>query len=236
MKSPVSRPGIYSITFPTGARYIGSARNIRLRWHEHKSALRKTTHKNVRLQRSWDTHGEAGATFSALIFCSVGNLILYEQLALNALSPGLNICLLATSALGVKRSPETLERMAKSRIGRTLTPEHRKAIGDAHLGQKRSLEARAAMKAARPKGWKHTEETKSKMKGRKVGENTRCMMSANAKGNKNRQGSVVPPELRQQISAKLKGRKLPMSTRIKMSQAKRRKPGQLGFNFDGNGI
>lgn len=230
-KSQLNRPGIYTITFPTGARYVGSARNIRLRCNKHKAGLRKSVHKNARLQRSWDTHGEAGAAFGALIFCSVENLILYEQLAINALSPGLNICLLATSALGVKRSPETLERMAKSRIGRTLTPEHRKAIGAAHLGQKRSPETCAAISAARPKGWKHTEETKAKMRGRpRTSEHGRKLGEAH-KGNQYRKGSIVPVELRQQISAKLKGRKLPMSTRIKMSQSRRRKPGQLDFSF-----
>lgn len=223
--SPFNRPGIYTITFPTGARYVGSAVNLRKRWHGHKTELRRGTHKNGRLKRSWNTHGESNALFAAIIFCSKENLLIYEQLALNALRPGLNICLIAGNALGVKWTEEARARISAKRSGVKLTPEHRSAIGAAHLGQKRTLEARAAMKASqeRRKGWKHTEETKARMKGRKIGEDTRLLMKANSTGNKHRLGSTLPAELRQQISAKLKGRKLPMSTRLKMSAARKPK-------------
>ena len=59
--------GIYQIRcLPTGKIYIGSAVNLRDRWGGHRRSLRRGTHSNAHLQRSWDLYGEAKFDFTVV--------------------------------------------------------------------------------------------------------------------------------------------------------------------------
>ena len=59
--------GIYQIRcLPTGKIYIGSAKNLRVRWAQHRGSLRRDTHPNAHLQRSWGLYGEANFDFTVV--------------------------------------------------------------------------------------------------------------------------------------------------------------------------
>jgi len=71
--------GIYMIYSSLSEKaYIGSSKNIRKRWSQHKSALRKNKHSNVHLQNSWNKYGEKFFIFHVLELCPVDKLLLRE--------------------------------------------------------------------------------------------------------------------------------------------------------------
>lgn len=50
--------GVYKITCtPSGKVYIGSSKDIRQRWFDHTSKLRKNKHSNPHLQAAWNKYG-----------------------------------------------------------------------------------------------------------------------------------------------------------------------------------
>lgn len=140
--------GIYAITSPSGSQYIGSAVNLRLRAHGHRIALRKWSHTNRLLQNAWDKYGEEKMAFLPLIICDKADLIFYEQRALDILKPRYNICPNAASALGVRRSEATRERLRIASTGRRQSDETRAKRAASLAGQKRSVAARMAMSKA----------------------------------------------------------------------------------------
>lgn len=59
MKNIPRASGIYQIRcIPTGKIYVGSAVDIQARWKNHRSYLKRGTHRNKYLQSAWDKHGE----------------------------------------------------------------------------------------------------------------------------------------------------------------------------------
>lgn len=161
--------GIYQIeNVMNGRRYIGSAANIISRQYSHKYYFRKGKHQNRFLQRTWDKHGEKSLRFSTVLICSKDNLLLYEQLCINALIPEYNICMVAGSPKGTKRteetkkaasirmlgnsykkgkkdSPETLLRKSVAQAGRIFSPEHIEKLRISSAGRTHSLESRMAI-------------------------------------------------------------------------------------------
>ena len=107
--------GIYQIlNKKTGKRYIGSSKNIRLRWNSHRSALRLGKHHAIMLQRSYNRHGAEAFEYSVLLYCDKNNLAMYEQALLDGFKPfgddGYNILPSAYSMSGHKLSPDVAAR------------------------------------------------------------------------------------------------------------------------------
>jgi group I intron endonuclease len=141
-KSPLSKPGIYCIrNVVSGRVYVGSSVNIRSRWKSHRANLNNGRHPGKVMQASWDRHGPDAFEFSVLEFVeNPHDLIAAEQRwidALRAVDPelGFNVSPTAGNCLGVKHTEETRAKLASSRRGKPKSPEHRKAIGDAHRGR-----------------------------------------------------------------------------------------------------
>lgn len=130
--------GVYTITTPSGKVYVGSAVNFSRRWHVHKSRLRRKTHDNAKLQAALDKYGEK-LEFKKIIICARDHVVLYEQLAIDAINPELNICRIAGSTLGYRHTEETKEKFGSRPI----------SYGN--------------------KGKKHSEETKSRISAAKTG-------------------------------------------------------------------
>jgi len=144
--------GIYKIEhLASGKIYVGSAVNIKRRIWEHKNRLKTSTHPNPKLQRAWDKYGAEAFEFSILVICSSEELLIKEQEFIDNLKTmefGYNLCPVAGSALGIKRSEETKKRMSESQKGREFSEEHKQNITKSQLGNKRKP---------------HSEETKIKM-------------------------------------------------------------------------
>lgn len=108
--------GVYEIAHVvSGKRYIGSAKDFRRRWGEHRKLLRKGRHHSRRLQHSWDKHGEAAFAFRPLLVCAESTRLDYEQRLLDGLRPEFNA---STFALpGASLSDETKQAMSAAQRG-----------------------------------------------------------------------------------------------------------------------
>lgn len=157
--------GVYCIRNAiTGQVYVGSSRNIKCRWSQHRCELRATESTHPRLQASWIEHAESAFTFEIIErVADLSLLIEREQFWISALGSyanGLNSHPNAGSPLGFKSSPETRILMSTQRTGkkqRPRSPEHCLAISVARRkvnrkGVKRApftAEHKAAIRAAR---------------------------------------------------------------------------------------
>ena len=112
--------GIYQILNKiNGKSYIGSSINIKSRFHDHLKNLRRNTHDNIHLQRSWNKHGECNFIFEMIEpVSSVKNLIAREQWWIDNTENKYNILKIAGSCLGMKLSDETKLKISISRLGR----------------------------------------------------------------------------------------------------------------------
>ena len=120
-------PGIYKITtIHNNKFYIGSAIKPFKRKLEHFNTLKHNKHTNTYLQRVYNKYGKENFKVEVLINCPKEHLIELEQLFFDELNPNYNIQKIAGgSALGLKRSKETCEKISKALKGKKLTQEHK---------------------------------------------------------------------------------------------------------------
>ena len=175
--------GIYQITNSiNGKIYIGSSVNLATRKRDHFKHLRSNKHQNEHLQNSFNKHGESCFDFSILHECDIDMLIFFEQYFIDDIPVNrlYNICLIAGSSLGLKRSEESKKKMSISKTGKKLSDEHRHKLSLAKTGKTRSREVRLKMSINRT-GKIHTEETRAKLSisqtGKKHSKETRAKMS-----------------------------------------------------------
>lgn len=178
--------GIYQIISKASQNfYIGSSMNIDKRLREHRNALKRGAHHSHILQRSFSKYGMGGFEFKTLIICEPKDLLMYEQRTLDILQPKYNISKNAGSAAGIKRRPETIQKLIDSwaargpseaqlrhmqdlAIARTgkkrppMTEAQKEKLRAANLGKKQSEETKAK-KSLATKGLKKTEEHKAKI-------------------------------------------------------------------------
>lgn len=165
--------GVYTITAPSGRQYVGSAVNFNSRWSVHRHHLQAGTHHSRKLQAAWKKYGNQ-LRFDRLIICAREHVVMYEQLAIDALRPALNVAPMAGSSLGYRHTEETKARFHERKKARKDTPaclasyaakrgvslpeEHKAKVQAAKIGVKRSDAARASMSAAQM-GKKQSAET-----------------------------------------------------------------------------
>lgn len=202
----MSVSGIYRINGPNGKFYVGSAKNIGRRWIVHKRDLRKGNHANLKLQRSWNRHGESVFRIEILEVVSViADLIEREQFwidSLGAVKNGYNILPTAGSHLGKKHSDETRRKMSAAKIGRKHGPmrEEQKAyFSSLYRGRKLSDETCRRMSESRM--------------GRKFSDETRLRISEALKGKSKSEAHCIA------LSVAKSGKKHSDETRMKMRVA-----------------
>lgn len=161
--------GVYCIRNKiSGRRYVGSASDIAKRMRTHKSCLNRSIHENGKLQKAWDKYGCHAFDFFAVLYCSKGDILMYEQLVIDyyqSVSRGYNICAIAGNCSGVKLSASAKKKLSEHWKGKKKPPfsaEHRAKLAAAQRGKKASDETRAKMSAAH-KGKKFSSETLLKL-------------------------------------------------------------------------
>ena len=183
--------GIYRITnLRTGKHYVGSAESIRARWVQHRAQLRNGEHHSIKLQRSWDRHGQDAFEFAIVEeLPDRSGIIAREQYWMDVLhgyAAGYNSCATAGSTIGHRR---TDEQKAAAAAARALRPP-----------REPSPEWRAAQ-AERARGVVFTEERRAKIsekaKARWVNDGG-AMLAAIRASNK---GRAWTPEQREKIMA-----------------------------------
>jgi len=138
--------GIYTITNTlNGKRYVGSAKCMKVRRSKHISSLSLGKHHAKHLQSAVKLYGIDVFEFAPLLLCDPGDLIFYEQRAIDALKPEYNSSPTAGNTLGVKCSPERKKKISDAHKGKTLSEEHRAAIAAAGIGRKASPETKAKL-------------------------------------------------------------------------------------------
>lgn len=123
--------GVYIIRNLTNNHiYIGSSSNLSLREKHHFKHLYEGKHHSRYLQNAFNKYGRDEFEFSIILYCDNSNLLIYEQLYIDALNPEYNICKIAGSSLGVKRSKETIAKILGNKhcLGRVLSDRHRQII------------------------------------------------------------------------------------------------------------
>jgi group I intron endonuclease len=151
-----SSAGIYRITnIATGDKYIGSAVNLKRRYDFHVYQLERGSHHNPRIQRAWNKYGSDYFCFEPIeILDNPASLLAKEQEYLTALDVAnrkdyYNICGIAGSNLGVKRSDATKARMSQAQKGRTFKPETIEKMRQAKLGKALSDEHKKSLSKSR---------------------------------------------------------------------------------------
>ena len=201
--------GIYQIKNTiNGKCYIGSAVDLKKRWRNHLSALRRRGHYNKHLQRAFDKYGEATFTFSILEQIEdTSQLIIHEQHYLGVLNSEYNILPFAGNSLGFRHTDEALAKMSIANTGER-NPNYGKTGEQSPLYGKHPSEETLAKRSiaytgeGNPNyGKHHSEETK-----RKISE---ALM-----------GQQVSDETKRKISEALMGRQVSEETKHKMSIAR----------------
>jgi len=188
------------INIKTGKVYIGSAKDIKQRWRDHRYQLRHNKHGCKYLQRSWNKYGEENFKFEIIeIINDPKDLIVREQYWIDhyqSYKPenGYNGNIKANSRLGTKHSDKTKILMSISQKGKKLSPEHKANL--------------SAYKSTPEMKIKIGEETRKRW----LDPETRAMMISNMKG------KTKSPKHCAKISAFKSGQKHTPETRERMSE------------------
>lgn len=155
------KSGIYKIVNTLNNKfYVGSSVSLKKRHNDHFNSLASNKHKNKHLQHAYNKYGKQHFKFEIIeLVIDLNNLISREQFYIDTLKPHYNICIIANSSLGVKRTKAFKDKVSKS-----------------HIGLKPSIETRLKMSKSQ-KGRTFTDEQLAKMKGRKVSEAVKNKMS-----------------------------------------------------------
>lgn len=178
--------GIYRIrNLKNGKLYIGSAKNLKVRYRSHRNDLKRQKHHSIILQRAWNKYGENNFIFEVVEEVSnLDNLLKREQHYLDSLSPDYNICTVAGNCTGRKFSKETREKMSKSASGRIVSEEGKRKRSEASKGSGNNFY-----------GKKHTEKTKEKIR------------IARAK-------QIITKETKEKLSKRFSGEKNPAAKKV----------------------
>lgn len=157
--------GIYEIVnLRNGKRYIGSTRDFKRRWQDHRSYLLRGAHHCAALQRAWSKYGEDAFAYRVLEECCHTELVEREQSAIDRLRPEYNSCPLAHSSRLLKHTAEARANMSAAQRRRFCCP----LVRAAHLAMVRRPENRAKSSAANRgnthfSGRRHTDEARAKI-------------------------------------------------------------------------
>lgn len=164
--------GVYKIVNEeNGKYYIGSSKDMRRRWREHKRLLNKGTHINSYLQNAWNKYGEASFSFAIIKKCDPGSVIEMEQKLLDDIfeddtsnAKSYNISHSACGGIVWKGEypEEARKKLSKKMKNRVVTEETRKKMSEAFTGRVVSPEARRNISLA-AQGRVISEETKAKI-------------------------------------------------------------------------
>lgn len=129
-KNKKTLSGIYCIeNIKNNKKYVGSSKNCYQRLHCHRCYLNNKTHDNIKLQNSWNKHGEDNFICYLLESVEVSNLTHKEQYYIDLLKPFYNIMLKVER---IEINDEMKDKISKTLkegylIGR-ITPTRTKSI------------------------------------------------------------------------------------------------------------
>lgn len=136
--------GVYAIVnILTKEKYIGSTRNLYVRIHTHQYELNRNRHDNKPLQESWNKYGSKNFKYKVIEITY--DRIDREQFYLDRNYNLFNISKSASGRTGVKHSEETKDKLRKLNLGKILSEEVKRKIGDSQRGKIIPLKVRLNM-------------------------------------------------------------------------------------------
>lgn len=147
----------------TGNLYVGSSEHVARRFRHHVNMLNRGVHHSSWLQRSWNKRGKDQFQFIVLeVFPDGVNIVERESEFVRMLKPAYNTNMeFAENPMkGRKHTPESIEKMRLSRLGKKSGPRvfsaaHRVALSVAmrgkpspHRGRTHSVDSVARMSEA----------------------------------------------------------------------------------------
>lgn len=210
------KSGIYSIVNSVnGSAYIGSTTNFVQRRCDHFKLLRRGKHLARHLQAAFNKYGEAAFSFVVLLECASDQLLIEEQIAIDARIESSGRSSLYNACLKANRSEwsdESRQRLREKRIG-SLNPFY---------GKKHSEEAGRSMSKSRKgrstwnKGIKATAEHRAKIAASGVGRiqsvETRAKRSATMLRLKSEGKTFGPSHIENIVAAQRRRRSLEART------------------------
>jgi group I intron endonuclease len=156
--------GIYKVTNPKGAIYIGQSSDILFRFKEYEKL---NCERQTKLYRSLKKYGFENHKFEIITECDIeqlNNLERYYQDLYNVLDRdfGLNLKLTNSDDRCVVLSEETKKKISEKLKNRTLSDWHRQILIDANTGRACSEETKRKI-SEKHKGKKASEEHKQKL-------------------------------------------------------------------------
>ena len=224
MRGFVMASGIYQITNQAnGKRYVGSAVNLTKRWRAHLNTLRHRRHKNPHLQCAYDKYGEEALHFTVLEFVDDSlQLIPREQVFLDLLSPEYNIAPIAGSALGVRHTNATRNRMSQAQRGHRVSEKTKRKISEALSGERHPNYGKHLSKEHRKKLGEAIRGERHHYYGKHLSKEHREKLS------KALRGKPLSEETKRKISEGLMGHHTSEETKRKISLAQR---GEVGHFY-----
>ena len=147
--------GVYCIfNAESGKSYIGSAKNIEYRWRKHREMLRRGKHHSLKLQNSWEKHGETPWHWLVIEECPEDLLLEREDhyiVLLNVFRGGYNM---SGKAGKVELSEDGRKRIGNANRNRVIT--------EGELVNRSASQKRRSPDTWR-RGWKHTDDAKKSM-------------------------------------------------------------------------
>jgi hypothetical protein len=71
--------------------YIGSCKNSRIRWNNHKSTLGRDIHHSPHLQNAWNKYSKENFSFQILEYCDYSKILERENYYIQEFKPEYNI-------------------------------------------------------------------------------------------------------------------------------------------------
>jgi group I intron endonuclease len=155
---------IYAIVnSKTSDMYVGSSVDVLQRWQRHARDLRNNVHFCQHLQNAYNKYGSIAFDWEIIEFVDrKEDLIPREQIWIDFFRPSYNKRSIANSCLGLKRSPESREKMRQAQLGKKQSPEAIAKRAATLRGKPRSPEVRAKISAGHI-GIKPSAESRLKM-------------------------------------------------------------------------
>lgn len=163
--------GVYEIVhIESGKKYIGSAKQFRVRFTSHRTKLRANTHHCKHLQSAWNLYGPSAFRFTKLLLCEPAELVWCEQQLIDSLQPEYNSNPRAGSSIGVKFSDATKRKIGDSKRGKPRSKLAIEQSASKLRGRALSMDRRALLLGnTHALGKPHTEEMKAAQSLRQTG-------------------------------------------------------------------
>lgn len=205
--------GIYAIVNKVnGKRYIGSSKDIEVRWKKHINQLNRGIHGNSHLQSSWDKYGKDSFDFVVLEQCDKLDLLIFEQKYLD-LRPEYNISFIAGK---VEFTDEVKNKISVANKGHVMSDEAKSRMSASHKGRKFTEEHKRNMSAAlvlRMSSQAEKDKLVERNKSRVWSDESK------KKAAQSQTGKTVSDEIKKKISNSLLGRIFSSETKGKLSKA-----------------